>query len=484
MGDDLWQLDAIGLAKMTRGGIVSCREVVKSTLDRLHTVNPVVNAITMALDDSALAAADAADKTMRSGVATGPLHGVPVTIKINTDQIGCPTDDGLINFAKVLPKEDSPLVARLRAAGAIPIGRTNSPAFGLAQNAENLLHGKTLNPWDHRIMCGGSSGGAAVAVATGMGPIGQGNDLAGSIRWPAFANGVVGLRPSPGIIPYYNSTYRGGMIFCEQLMTVHGPIARSVRDARLALSVMAGIDHRDPVTVPVPMPIARNRQPVRVALVTGESGPLRDQMHPAIIAAVRRAGAHLNAAGYLVEEVAPPLIEETLELFDIIVGRELTLKLGPLLGKFVDPLLAAGLNVLARKTAHIEVEAYIAALRQRDHVIRQWQLFMQTYPLIVMPPCSVPSIPVFPEKGLEDAVETTLGCLSYARLSPVLGFPALAVPVTITPELFSGRPLGVDIMAPRYREDLCLDAGEIIQAHEGSRKPVNPVTQPRQPDRQ
>lgn len=234
MAAALWQLDAVEISALTRCGEVSCREVVQSTLDRLHSVNPIVNAITFSLNDSALAQADAADGQRLISATLGPLFGVPFTTKINTDQVGCPTDDGLINFVKVMPKVDSPLVARMRDAGGIPIGRTNSPAFGLVQNAINLLHGETRNPWDRKIMCGGSSGGAAVAVVTGMGPIAQGNDLAGFLRWPALCNGVIGLRPSPGLIPYYNSSFRGGMMFCEQLMTVHGPITRTVGDARLS----------------------------------------------------------------------------------------------------------------------------------------------------------------------------------------------------------------------------------------------------------
>lgn len=296
MAAALWQLDAVELSALTRGGKVSCREVVQSTLERLHAVNPVVNAVTLSLDESALAQADAADSQRSGGATLGPLFGVPFTTKINTDQVGCSTDDGLINFVKVMPKADSPLVARLRDAGGIPIGRTNSPAFGIVQNAINLLHGETRNPWDRNIMCGGSSGGAAVAVATGMGPIAQGNDLGGSVRWPAFCNGVVGLRPSPGLIPIYNPSFRGGMIFCEQLMTVHGPITRTVGDARLALKVMAGVDAHDPVTVPVDVFASRPSVPKKVALLKGQPGKFNDEFQPCTQQAVQRAGEILATA--------------------------------------------------------------------------------------------------------------------------------------------------------------------------------------------
>jgi amidase len=202
------------------------------------------------------------------------------------------------------------------------------------QNTINLLHGETRNPWDSKIMCGGSSGGAAVAVSTGIGPIAQGNDLAGSVRWPALCNGVIGLRPSPGLIPYYNSSFRGGMIFCEQLMTVHGPITRTVGDARLALKVMVGVDVHDPVTVPVDVFGSRPFVPKRVALLQGQPGKFNDEFQPCTQQAVQRAGEVLAAAGYVVEEVAPPPVDEVLELFDAIVWTELVNKLQPVLGKF------------------------------------------------------------------------------------------------------------------------------------------------------
>lgn len=470
---DLWRLDALALSALARSGEVSCREAVQSTLDRLHAVNPAVNAITLALDESALTQADAADAARRAGAETGPLFGVPFTTKINTDQVGCPTDDGLANLVKVMPKEDSPLVARLRAAGGIAVGRGNSPAFGLAQNTINLLHGETRNPWDRAIMCGGSSGGAAVAVATGIGAIAQGNDLAGSLRWPAYCNGVVGLRPSPGLIPYYNSSYRGGMIFCEQLMTVHGTVTRTVADARLALQVMAGVDARDPVTVPVDVFRGQRAEPKRVALVRGKAGAFNGEFHPATQLAVQRAGEHLAAAGYAVEEVETPPIDAVLEVFDAIVFTELVAKLQPLLGRFADPYMAGFINAFAPRV--VDLERYMAALRERDHLIRQWQAFMAQYPIVVLPGSTEPALPRLTLENIEQMVPRAFGCLSHLRVAPLLGFPAVAVPVSVTPEAFGGRPLGVDLMAPRYRDDLCLAAAEAIERMEGQRGVVQPA---------
>ena len=195
---DLWRLDGVALAAMIRVGAVSAREAVTSHLERLHAVNPQLNAVVLTLDEQALAEADAADRARLAGEPLGQLHGLPVTTKINSDQAGLPTDNGVPKYRDLVATEDSPQVRSLRQAGGIVIGRTNAPGFSMRGQTENALHGLTLNPWNRAFTCGGSSGGAGASLAVGIGVIGQGNDIGGSIRWPAYCNGVVGLRPSPG----------------------------------------------------------------------------------------------------------------------------------------------------------------------------------------------------------------------------------------------------------------------------------------------
>jgi len=204
MTDDLWRLDATELARLIRLGQVSSREATQSCLTRLHAVNPKINAVVRILEEEALVAATVADEAPARGASLGPLHGVPVTTKVNTDQAGCPTDNGVVAFRDNIATRDAPVVANLRRAGAIVIGRTNTPAFSMRGFADNALHGRTLNPRDPALSAGGSSGGAGAAVATGIGPIAHGNDIAGSVRVPALFNGVVGLRVSLGRIPAYN----------------------------------------------------------------------------------------------------------------------------------------------------------------------------------------------------------------------------------------------------------------------------------------
>ena len=469
-----WQWSATTALAQTRSNKVSCREIAVATLERIAAVNPSVNALTRVLGDEALFAADRADAAQQRGEPGGPMHGVTVTTKINTDQVGAPTDDGLLRFASRMPTEDSPAVARLRAAGALLIGRSNSPAMGLAQNTGNDLHGLTLNPWDRATVAGGSSGGAAVAVATGMCAIAQGNDLAGSLRWPAFCNGVLGFRPSPGLIPYYNATYRGGMVFCEQLMTVHGPIARTVDDLALALKVMSGPDWRDPVTVPLnPLDMAMPAR-CRVAISVGTSG-LWGAIDPAVVRALRRAGRMLQAAGYEVDEVDPPLVSETLQCFDDIVTAEMADTLGPLLPKFPDGMMNASVRFMQERAMPVTLGSYMAALRQRDHLVRQWQHFMQTYPVILLPPCLSVSMPVRPAETADLNVRELYQQLPALRMAPLLGFPALAMPLhaddNCSPQ---ERPLGVDILAGRWQDARCLQVAKVIEQHEGERPVITP----------
>ena len=264
----LWALDAHDTATLIRLGRISAVEATRAALDRLHAVNPQINAITLALDDEALRTAQACDAARARGEALGILHGVPVTTKCNVDQAGLPTDNGAPAFKDLIAKEDSPVVANLKRAGAVIIGRTNTPAFSMRGHTDNALHGATFNPWDRRATPGGSSGGAGAATASGIGAIGHGNDIGGSIRWPAYCNGVYGLRPSYGRVSRINGSAPPGRPMSSQLMAVDGPLARSVRDIRLGLQAMAARDPRDNRWTPVPLRLEPVRRPMKVALVT------------------------------------------------------------------------------------------------------------------------------------------------------------------------------------------------------------------------
>jgi amidase len=252
MSDELWRWDATQIAEAIRLGRISSREAVLASLERLAAVNGAVNAVTVVLAEEALAAADQADRGLRSGKLLGPLHGVPVTIKENIDQAGKATTNGVVAFKDLIADTDSPPAANWKRAGAIVIGRTNTPAFSLRWHTDNDLRGATLNPWDKTRTPGGSSGGAAASVVLAITPLAHGNDYGGSIRYPAYCCGLPGIRPTLGRVPAFNATAPDEPSISIQMCSVQGPLARRVRDVRLGLVAMSARDTRDPWWVPAP----------------------------------------------------------------------------------------------------------------------------------------------------------------------------------------------------------------------------------------
>jgi amidase len=461
-----WQMDATEVAHLIRSGKLSSREATLSCLARLEKVNPAVNAVTLVLREQALAEADAADAARARGEALGALHGVPVTTKCNTDQIGCPSDGGLVASRDLVAQSDNPAVGNLRKAGAVFIGRTNTPAFSMRFHTDNVLHGLTLNPYSKAHTAGGSSGGAGVAVATGMGAIAQGNDIGGSIRWPAYCNGVVGLRPSYGRVASFNRTAPGGRSISSQLMAVQGPLTRTVRDARLALQVMSARDTSDNRWVDVPLEGPPVRK--RVALVTQASGA---PAHPGAAAAVREAGRRLAAAGYEVDEVEPPRLDDIWQIWNRIGVVDV---FGPLAEKIAasgDDGIQRSSSLWQKLSPPASLAEFRGALLDRDAVITAWTEFLERTPLVVMPVAAGPAFPIGMDVQDEASVARLLDIAArYLFPCPVLGLPGLSVPLGSQ----DGLPLGVQIIAARYREDLCLSAGEAIEAHEGVRRPVDP----------
>jgi amidase len=419
-------------------------------------------------EEEALATAAAADEAQARDEPLGPLHGVPVTTKVNTDQTGCPTDNGVVAFRDNIATRDAPVVANLKRAGAIVIGRTNTPAFSMRIFADNALHGRTLNPRDPALSAGGSSGGAGASVATGIGPIAHGNDIGGSVRIPAMYNGVVGLRVSLGRIPAYNPSQQIARAVGAQLMSVQGPLTRSLRDARLTLGVMARGDPVDTRWADVPLAGPPLPRPIGVALVPLNPG---GHTHPAQTDAVRQAGHHLATAGYAVDEVAPPDLDEIIETWHRIGSTDVLALLAPQMEEHGDPDAQASMRFWRELRPPTDLAGVLGALAQRDLLLWRWLEFMERYPLVVMP--TMGDLP--PPHNLDTTREGQVRVLDALRVSliaPVLGIPALAVPVGNHGRL---RP-GVQILAPRFREDLCLDAGEVIEAAEGVVTPIDPQT--------
>jgi amidase len=464
---ELWKWDAVDLAQAIKLGQISSRDAVASCLARLDAVNPKINAVVVNLGEAALAEADHADAAVRRGDALAPMHGVPITIKVNTDQIGQATSNGVVAFKDVIATEDSPVVANFKSAGAIIIGRTNTPAFSASWFTDNDLYGRTLNPWSKDHTPGGSSGGASSCVAAGITPIAHGNDLAGSVRYPAYCTGVVGLRPSFGRVPAFAPSAKAERGMSGQLMSVQGPLARHVRDIRLALSAMAKEDPRDPWWVPAPLEGPRPAMPIRVALSTKPSAL---DVDPAVVDALRQAGRHLSDAGYSVEEIDPPDFAAVAEEWAILIKAEAPYFVSKTIEQYGDKLIRDSHRWQMEDSAPPDAAAYMQALARRTGWIRRWNLFLRDYPLVL---CPVSFEPPFAQ-GRDTASKQSALFLRDVQMPnftiPVLGLPAISVP-TGSP---NGVPMGVQLVAPRFREDLLLDAAEVIEARCPMPTPIDP----------
>ena len=460
MADELWQLSAVETAAKIRREEISCVEAVAAAIGRMAEVNEAVNAVTLELSRAAQAAAEEADRIVASGVALGPLHGVPVTIKENVDQKGLSNPNGVPAFEKVIAPEDSPVVANLRKAGAIIIGRTNTPEFSLRWFTDNPLRGLTKNPWDEGVTPGGSSGGAAASVALGIGAIAHGSDLGGSLRYPAYACGVATIRPSLGRVPAYNPSGAEERPPTLQLMSVQGPIAREVRDVRLGLAVMAGRDARDPWWTPAAPDGVRPDQPIRVALTKTPAGIA---CHPAVAQALDAAGAHLSDAGYAVEEVDPPLVAEIAECWRAILMTDTGVMMAAAIREHGSADINQVYDGFRAASRPQDLDSYIRALADRTRLLRAWSVFMEDYALVLAPVSQVPPFPQHEDLKGDARVKEMLDEQSMLYGVNLLGLPSAAVPTG----LHDGVPIGVQIIGPKLREDLCLDAAQAIENRAG-----------------
>ena len=459
MKQDLWRLGACELAELIRQGRVSARDATTSVLARIAEVNPRINALPEVMAEQALATADACDRMLSAGSSAGftpgPLQGVPVTVKVNVDTAGHATTDGIVAAKDNIAKTDSPLVAHLRAAGAVIVGRNNSPAFSLRWFTDNDLHGRTLNPFDPKVTPGGSSGGAAAAVATGMGPIAHGNDYGGSIRYPAWACGVVGLRTTVGRVPSYK-TSAPNRVPTNQMMSVQGPLTRSIADARLALRVMAQTSPLDPQWVPAPLEYADSGRPLKVAVFKRHAA---FDAEPTVVAAIEQAAAWLAAAGCELEEVEPPHFEEGAQLWRQLVMDDMRRGGQPAVEAMGDAGVKSALRGYLHGLAPLDRDQTLEALTRRFNICRDWAVFLDRYPVLLMPNSWQRQFAIDADLGTSAQVDGLVRAQSPLLGTAMMGLPGLSVPTG----LHSGLPTGVQLVSGRFREDLILRAGEIIE---------------------
>jgi Asp-tRNA(Asn)/Glu-tRNA(Gln) amidotransferase A subunit family amidase len=450
------RLPLVEMASLARSGAISSLELVDAHLDRIEAVNPHFNAFTMVLADQARASARRSDQ----GLKAGPLHGVPVTVKDSFDVTGLPTRLGSYFAPEAPAGEDSAVVQRLRRAGAIILGKTNTPEFLGSYETDNFITGRANNPWNVERTPGGSSGGEAAAIASGCSPGGVGSDGGGSIRVPAHFCGIAGLKPTPGrisLIGHRPSEAATGI-------AVAGPMARTVADVRLLFEVLAGYDDRDPLSAPVEM-----RAPSIEGARIGVFEAFYDiPVQPSVRRAVREAAALLKGLGFGVDSFRPEGLERAPNLWSFffaelparaskerIAGREAEAHwtYTENLDRLLDRPPAAGWQV---------IEALAARDRMRRNLVEQ----MRNIPFLLMP---VSSIVAFPHRERKFATEGKPVGLFQAMM-PVtvfnlLGLPALSVPFAQDGD---GMPVGVQIVGRPWEEEALLELGVALESARGA----------------
>ncbi|MCH2164393.1 MAG: amidase family protein [Marinovum sp.] len=454
----VWQWTASEIAEATRTGKLSASEVTEAAIARLDAVNPDLNAVVEDLRADARVQAADLDASDRP---KGPLHGVPVTIKINVDQTGQSTSNGVPAFKGIIAPDDAPVVRNLKQAGAIIIGRTNTPEFSFRADTDNPLYGRTFNPWGRHLSAGGSSGGAGSAVMAGIGALGHGNDIGGSLRFPASANGAVTVKPGLSRVPAWNPSQRAERGLLTQLMSVQGLITRTATDLHLSMPSLIAPDARDPFHAPLPWRGADVDGPIRVAVCRGDFG---FGMHPDVAKAIDNAASALSNTGYAVEEVDAPLARETGDVGYRALLGEVKAMLHEDMCKYGSETLQAIFDAYFEDFPPYEGKELLTIFGQRSHYARQWSLFLEEYPLVLTPFLLKPFFAAGRDAEGQEGARDALGGSHWSFIMNFTGLPAGNIPTHIAPLETGAQPIGVQIAGRRWREDLIVDAMVAIES--------------------
>jgi len=440
-------LPATELARRIRTKDISVREVMEAHLAQIEHLNPKMNAIVTLLTEQAMWQATAADERLARDEEVGPLHGLPVAHKDLVPTRGIRTTFGSLVFKDFLPEEDALIVKRLKKAGAITIGKTNTPEFGAGSQTYNEVFGETLNPYDTLKTCGGSSGGAAAALACGMLPIADGSDLGGSLRNPANFCNVVGFRPSPGRVPVWPNLAGWFPI------SVQGPMARTVQDTALMLSTIAGPDPRSPIAITEPgslfsRPLERDFKGVRVAWSRDLGGLPVD---PRVTEVIEESRQVFESLGCMVEDSEPNFADAD-EVFKVWRAWRFELMYAELLESHRDKIKDAviwnveeGMKLTGPQIGRAE--------RKRTELYHLVREFMETYEFLILPVSQVPPFDVKQRYVTEIngvKMDTYIDWMKSCYYISVIGLPAISVPCGFTPE---GLPVGLQIVG-RHQDDL------------------------------
>jgi len=450
MHEDICFADATDMARRMRAKELSPVEVVKAHLDRISAINPKLNAI-VTLADDALDKARAAEQAIMKGEVAGPLHGVPFTCKDSFDSAGVRTTCGSKLFEHRIAEHDAAAVARMKRAGGIFLGKTNTPEFTLWWETDNRVFGRTNNPWNPELIPGGSSGGEAAAIVSGLSPLGIGSDVGGSIRMPAHYCGVVGFKPTHGRIPLTG-------LYPEVLLRMMhvGPMARTVRDVALALQLMSGPDDVDPYCIPVQPPVVPDTAwPLRLRigwLADGAFAPV----DPEVRAVVERAADRLRLARCDVEHVSLPVLEahDALAIFGNAGNPET--------GYYFEPIIRGRQSelsdVMRKRLAGPwpDIREHAAALAGCEDIRRGMMEYFHTYDLLLCPTLPTPAYPHRQRELTIDGV-TVKAPQKMKSVIPwdLTGSPAISVPFGLSSE---GLPIGVQLVGRHFEEGIVLQA--------------------------
>ena len=458
--NDLVFLSAVFMAEQIRKKKISPVEIVDAHLAQIEKLNPTLNALVQVDAMRAQQAAQDAEGAVMLEKTLGPLHGVPVSVKSSVAVEGMLCESGTRLRAGFVPAQDAPLVARLRAAGAIVLGVTNSPELLMAWETDNLLYGRTNNPWDLQRTPGGSSGGEAAAIAAGMSAGGVGSDGGGSIRVPAHFSGICGLKPTPGRIPATGHHPVSAGPFA--LIGVVGPMARTVADLKVLFEVMQGPDVGDACAAPVPVrwPKEDEVRKLRVGYFEDDG---RTPVTAETRAAVRAAAEALRSAGFKVEPFQPEGLEQARQLWHTLFVVAGGILLRPMFkGRESDlsPILKQFLEWSAAEPA-LTGETLLDVWIRRDELRAQFLRQMQQYPILLCPAAAIPAFRHGERSWqVEGKVVQYLDAWSYAEFFNLLGNPAAVVPVGHSPE---GLPIGVQIVGRPWQEEQVLSVAAALE---------------------
>lgn len=462
-------LSAVVMAEKVRQKRISPVELVNAHFARIAEVNPRLNAFAALDEERARRDARTLEAEAVRGELRGPLHGVPISIKSSIDTAGLRCESGTRLRAGNVAANDAVLVMRLRNAGAIVLGVTNTPELLMAWETDNLLYGRTNSPWDLTRTPGGSSGGEAAAIASGCSSGGVGSDGGGSIRVPAHFSGICGLKPTPGRIPA--TGHYPGSAGPFALIGVVGPMARTVADLETMFAVMAGPDDGDPSSAPVPLRRI-GREELRQTRIGYFEDDGRTPVTPETRAAVRAAAEGLARAGFEVVPFRPEGLEEARQLWWRFFGTAGGMILGPLAKGHesdLSPLLKEFLGWVAAEPPHTG-HTLLYTWLQRDALRAKILAQMQVFPILLCPAAAIPAFR-HGERGWDVEGKTIryLDAWSYTEFFNLLGNPGAVVPVGQSPE---GLPIGVQIVGRPWEEELALAvAAEVERECGGFRRP-------------